>query len=84
DVRFVGEDEEGDLGKVVVIRHYDGIESWYGMLDDVSVKLYDFVEPGDLIGTVSQDEDDDRIGVYYFALKDGNTFIDPAEVITID
>ncbi|MBU9710284.1 M23 family metallopeptidase [Evansella tamaricis] len=83
-VRFMGEDEAGEWGKVVVIRHYDGIESWYGMLDHVSVQLHEFVEPGDIIGTVSHHEEKEDIGVYYFALKDGDNFIDPVEVITID
>lgn len=83
-VRFVGEDEEKEWGKVVVVRHYDGGESWYGMLDNISVQLYDHVESGDILGQVSPHDEKESVGVYYFALKERDTFIDPTEVISID
>ncbi len=82
-VRFIGEDEEGEWGKVVVVRHYDGGESWYGMLDDIHVNLYDYVDSGEVLASVSPN-DEESVGVYYFALKEGDSFIDPIEVITLD
>lgn len=82
-VRFVGEDEEGEWGRVIVIRHYDGGESWYGMLDDIHVSLYDHVDSGEVLASVSP-HNEDNVGVYYFALKEGDSFIDPIEVISID
>ncbi|OIJ10557.1 peptidase M23 [Anaerobacillus alkalilacustris] len=78
-VRFVAEEET--LGKTIIIAHYDGGESWYGMLDHVEVNLYDHVEPGSKIGTVSLK---DNNGFYYFALKEGETFINPIDVISFD
>lgn len=78
-VRFVAEEE--NLGKTVIVAHYDGGESWYAMLDHVDVKLYDHIEAGSKIGTVSLKENK---GVYYFALKEGETFINPIEVISFE
>lgn len=78
-VRFVAEEE--NLGKTIIVAHYDGGESWYAMLDSVEVKLYDHVEAGTKIATVSLQENK---GVYYFALKEGETFINPIEVMSFD
>ncbi len=78
-VRFVAEEE--NLGKTVIIAHYDGGESWYAMLDHVEVKLYDHIDAGDKIGTVSLQ---DNKGFYYFALKEGETFINPLDVMSFD
>lgn len=78
-VRFVAEEES--LGKTVIIAHYDGGETWYAMLDQVEVNLYDHVQAGSQIGTVSLEDDK---GFYYFALKEGETFINPIEVISFD
>ncbi|WNF35908.1 M23 family metallopeptidase [Bacillaceae bacterium IKA-2] len=78
-VRFVAEEE--NLGKTVIVAHYDGGESWYAMLDHVEVKLYDHIEAGSIIGTVSLKGDN---GFYYFALKEGETFINPIDVISFE
>ncbi|OIJ10260.1 peptidase M23 [Anaerobacillus arseniciselenatis] len=78
-VRFVAEEE--NLGKTVIIAHHDGGEAWYAMLDNVEVSLYDYVEAGSTIGTASIQENK---GYYYFALKEGETFINPLEVISFD
>ncbi|TMW71567.1 M23 family metallopeptidase [Alteribacter natronophilus] len=83
-IRFVGEDEEQEWGKTVVISHYDGGESWYGMLENIQVNLYDHVEAGDLVGYVSPAGDNEEVGVYYFALKEGEAFVDPIDVIPLD
>ena len=32
-----------ELGNTVQIQHADGTESWYANLNDMSVKLYDYV-----------------------------------------
>lgn len=78
-VRFVAEEET--LGKTVIVSHYDGGETWYAMLDSVEVNLYDHIEAGSKIGTVSLQENK---GFYYFALKKGETFINPIEVISFE
>ncbi|MFA9555936.1 peptidoglycan DD-metalloendopeptidase family protein [Evansella sp. AB-rgal1] len=83
-VTFIGEDDEGEWGKVVVVRHPDGGESWYGMLDNISVELYAPIVSGDLLGTVSPHIEMEGVGVYYFALKEDDTFVDPIEVVPFD
>ncbi|SER92695.1 M23 family metallopeptidase [Salipaludibacillus aurantiacus] len=83
-VRYIGEDEENDWGKIVIVRHYDGGESWYGMLDEIHVSLYDHVDSGEKLARVSSIKDESEVGVYYFALKEGDVFIDPVEVISLD
>jgi len=80
-VFFIGEEEE--IGKAVGVQHYDGGESWYGMLENIDVKLYDHIEIGTKVGTVSLDKKEGT-GMYYFALKQGETYIDPIDVISFE
>lgn len=72
----------GDSGKTVVVSH-NGAESWYGKLAEVEVKPYEFVKKGQKIGTVSNTSNGTH-GTFYFALKEGNKFIDPIQVISFD
>ncbi len=74
---------KGDLGKTVVIQHSDGSETWYGNLGTVDVMLYDYVETGQEVGKVQEPEGDNK-GTYYFAIKQGETFIDPIQVIKFE
>lgn len=48
-VVFIGEKE--GYGPTVVIQQVNGVDLWYANVNDVSVKLYDYVEKGDLLGT---------------------------------
>ncbi|MCD8502862.1 MAG: M23 family metallopeptidase [Bacillaceae bacterium] len=80
-VRFVS--EEQTLGRVVIVAHYSGGESWYAMLDQVDVELYDHIEVGQKIGTVTKNEGDEN-GIFYFAIKEGETFINPIDVIAFE
>ncbi|WP_453994693.1 peptidoglycan DD-metalloendopeptidase family protein [Bacillus nitroreducens] len=73
----------GELGKTVVIKHSDGSETWYGNLGTVDVKLYDYVETGQEVGTIQEQQEDNK-GTYYFAIKQGETFIDPIQVIKFE
>lgn len=83
-VNFVGTDtEHPELGKIVKVGHPDGTESWYGKLENVNVKLYDFVKGKEKIGTVTPSKDG-KSGTFYFALKKGDTFINPIQVISFD
>lgn len=47
---FIGEKE--NYGNVIIIQGMDGIDIWYGNMANTSVKLYDYVEKGDLLGEV--------------------------------
>lgn len=71
------------LGKTVIIQHADGSESWYGNLGTITVKLYDFVEAGKEVGKAAKETNGAK-GVFYFAIKQGDHFIDPIQVIPFE
>lgn len=50
-VVFTGEKE--GYGNVIIIQGVDDINYWYGNMSNTSVKLYDYVEKGSLLGEVS-------------------------------
>lgn len=50
-VVFIGEKE--GYGKTVIIQQTNGIDLWYGNLENVAVKLYDYIESGTLLGEAS-------------------------------
>ncbi|WP_449537123.1 peptidoglycan DD-metalloendopeptidase family protein [Ferdinandcohnia sp. Marseille-Q9671] len=74
---------KGNLGKTVVIQHSDGSKTWYGNLGTVNVKLYDYVATGQEVGEVEDPEGENK-GTYYFAIQQGETFIDPIQVIKFE
>ncbi|MCQ6266430.1 M23 family metallopeptidase [Fictibacillus sp. WQ 8-8] len=82
-VIFIG--KKKDLGNTVVIQHSNGEESWYGELDsiDPDVKLYSYMESKKHLGKVTPNKDG-KTGKFYFALKKGNTFVDPSKVIPFE
>ncbi|MFC7371246.1 peptidoglycan DD-metalloendopeptidase family protein [Fictibacillus iocasae] len=82
-VIFAGKKDK--TGYTVVIQHENEEESWYGMLEkiDSSIKLYDYIEQGAVLGRVSQNREEST-GKFYFALKKGEQFIDPSKVIRFD
>jgi stage IV sporulation protein FA len=83
-VTAVGRDEnQGGLGKTVIVEHYDGSESVYGMLDKIEVNKYDHIQAGHLIGTVTTNTEAEK-GIFYFALRKDNEYINPTDVITFD
>lgn len=61
-VVFVGEKEK--YGKTIIIQGSDGIDIWYGNLEKVSVKMYDYVEVDKEIATASNN-------LYLVFQKDG-------------
>jgi len=50
-VVFVGEKE--NYGNVVIIEDLEGVYIWYGNITNTSLKLYDYIEEGTLIGEVN-------------------------------
>ncbi|MCD7032928.1 M23 family metallopeptidase [Metabacillus sp. GX 13764] len=74
--------ENPETGLTVVLQHADGSESWYGHLTQIDVSLYDFVKTGKEIGSIK--EGANKKGTYYFAIKKGERFIDPIQVISFD
>lgn len=73
------------IGKTVIIQHSDGTETWYGNLNDIKVKLFDYAEKRTVVGTVSASAGEDNTkGQFYFAVKKGDDFIDPIKVIRLE
>ena len=62
-VLFIGEKE--NYGNVIIIEGVDGVDIWYGNMKTTSVKLYDYVESGDLLGETLNDN------LYLVYSKDG-------------
>jgi len=82
-VRFAGVKE--GIGKTVIIQHSDKTESWYGNLENIKVSLYEYIEKGKEVGTVSPSKGEDSTkGEFYFAIKKGEDFIDPIQVIRFE
>lgn len=52
-VVYIGDKEK--LGNTVIIQGTDGVDYWYSNLDNLSIKLYDYVEKNVMLGT-SKDE----------------------------
>lgn len=69
-VVYIGEKE--NYGNVIIIEGIDGIEIWYGNIETTSVKLYDYVESGNYLGTTKDNY------LYLTYSKDGK-FLDYKE-----
>lgn len=67
---YIGEKE--DYGKVVIVQQVDGIDMWYGNLENVAVNLYDYIEKGSLIGE-TKDE------LLYIVLEKEGKYLDYEE-----
>ncbi|PKR85219.1 M23 family metallopeptidase [Heyndrickxia camelliae] len=75
--------KKDDIGNTVIIQHADKTESWYGNLKTINVHPYEQVAAGTKLGTVSNTEDTSK-GEFYFAIRKGETFIDPIQVIKFE
>jgi len=72
-VVYIGEKE--NYGKVVIVQQVNGVDLWYGNVDNVSVKLYDYVEKGKLLGETID------TNLYFVYQKDGK-FVDYHEYLS--
>lgn len=64
-VVFIGEKE--NYGNTVIIEQIDGIDIWYGNVTNVNIKLYDYVEKGNILGNA------EGKNLYLVYKKDGKT-----------
>ena len=80
-VIFVGQKE--GFGNTVVIQHADKSESWYGNLSEINVTLYEYIEKGTPVGKATVPENGTN-GSFYFAIKEGEKFVDPVQVIQFE
>ncbi len=65
-VVFIGNKE--DYGKTIIVQGVDGADIWYGNMNDVSVSLYDYVEVGNILGSILDNK-------FYLVIKKDNEFI---------
>lgn len=61
-VIFVG-NKEG-YGNTVILQQENGVDVWYSNLEEINVKLYDYILKGSLIGNVNEQ-------LYLVFIKDG-------------
>ena len=66
-VIFIG--NKDDFNKTVIIENSDGVEEWYGNLDNIKVNLYDYVSKNDILG-------DTINNILYLEFKKDNKPID--------
>lgn len=71
-VVYVGEKEK--YGNVVIVEGVDGVMIWYGNMNRVAVKLYDYVSRGGYLG----DTIDDKL---YLVYSKDNNFLDYKEYL---
>lgn len=62
-VVFIGQKEE--YGQTVIIQGMDGIDYWYSNIDNISIKLYDYIESNNVIGSAIDNK------LYVVFTKDG-------------
>lgn len=78
-VLYAGETRE--TGLTIVVRHADGMQSVYGYLGEISVDEDDWVDAGQRIGAVRPSSGGGAGGLLYFAVKKGNSFVNPTDVV---
>lgn len=70
---FMGEKE--NYKNVVIIQGIDGVDIWYGNLENVGFSLYDYVEKGKILGSAKEDH------IYLVLQKEGQ-YLDYEEYIS--
>lgn len=80
-VMYVG--QTANAGLTVIIQHADQTQSVYGWVEQCLVQKNDWVEGGAQIGNVAARDSAEK-GRLYFAVKQQNKYVDPAEVIAFD
>lgn len=65
-----------EYGNTIVVRYENGIESVYAMMDEVYVEQNDWIEPGELLGSVEN--------CLFFAMYEEEEYLSPLDVITFD
>ncbi|MGU3473015.1 peptidoglycan DD-metalloendopeptidase family protein [Paenibacillus sp. D51F] len=71
-------------GPTIVIQHADGRTTYYGQLGEAGVQVNDWVTAGQVIGKMGSAAADGSLPLLYFAVKDNDRYVDPAEVVPLD
>ncbi|AJY76065.1 M23 family metallopeptidase [Paenibacillus beijingensis] len=76
----------GDSGSgfTVVIQHAGGRSTIYGNMSAAEVKKGDWVQPGQTIGELGPQVGTSGTALLYFAVKQNDSYVDPADVVPID
>lgn len=51
-VIFIG--NKDDYGKTVIVQQVDGVDVWYGNVDNINVSLYDYVSKGEFLAEANK------------------------------
>ncbi|MFB5763409.1 peptidoglycan DD-metalloendopeptidase family protein [Paenibacillus medicaginis] len=70
-------------GTTVVIRHTGGLTAIYGKVTGTQLQVDDWVQKGEAIGLIAVRENGEN-ATLYFAVKQDDRYIDPAEVVSFD
>lgn len=73
----------GQYGKMVVVRHYNGLETVYAHLDKISVKPGQFVNAGDVIGQAGKTGNTGS-DLLHFETRFMNEYFDPELLIDFE
>jgi stage IV sporulation protein FA len=71
------------IGQTVILQHTDGVQSWYGLLEKTELEKNDWVTSGEVVGQGSTDFSGHGSFVF-LAVKEGERFFDPADVMEIE
>ncbi|RAW10317.1 M23 family peptidase [Paenibacillus taichungensis] len=75
--------DDPENGTTVVIQHSGQVTAIYGRLNESEVQVNDWVEAGDAVGSLKENGKD-QPATLYFAVKEGEQYVDPAEVVALD
>ena len=71
-VVFIG--DKDDYGKTIIIQQTNGVDLWYGNIEQINVSMYDYVEEGMLLGEVNGKD-------LYLVFQKGGEFLNYKEFI---
>lgn len=70
-------------GYTVVIQHAGKVTAIYGRMNESDVQVNDWVDAGNVVGSLKGGSTD-QPATLYFAIKEGEEYVDPAEVVALD
>lgn len=76
--------KQPDASISILIQHTGSRTAIYSRLSETTLKVNDWVEGGDVIGTLPFVQSDGEQPALYFMLKNGERIIDPTDVISFD
>ncbi|WP_342552517.1 M23 family metallopeptidase [Paenibacillus sp. FSL R7-0652] len=74
---------DASSGYTVVIQHTGKVKAIYGRMNASDVQVNDWVEAGSAVGSMKAGSSEQPAALY-FAIKEGEEYVDPAEVVALD